>query len=128
ALLSGLESSYDLARPFNIACGRREDFVHDRHLIGVNAHLALKAERLDIPRRVFKTFEIIQIHPHRVDRRFDIGSTRSKNALAAIGQKLSLAAAPPPAHVERKISRPESAASDARARRRGSPTGCPCPT
>src|SRR5262249_37563681 len=115
ALLSGLESSYDLARPFNVACGRREDFVHDRHLIGVNAHLALKAERLDIPRRVSKTFSIVQIDPNGVDRRFDICRTRGQDALAAIGQKLSLAAAPHHAHVEREISRAERDASDARA-------------
>src|SRR5215813_14443217 len=109
-----LEGAHDLARPLDLRGRGREDRVDLGHLIGVDAHLALKPEALDVAGRRAQALDIGEINPHRVERRLDAGSTRGEHALAAVGQELSLAAAPLDIHVEGEIAGAEGDALDAR--------------
>src|SRR5580700_10922814 len=83
----------------------------------MNAHLALEAEVLDVPRRALEAFAVVQVHPHAVDGRLQAGQPRYQYAFAAVGEQLALAATPGDAHVEREIAGAEGDAPDARARR-----------
>ena len=95
-----------------------ENVVGDGHLVGVDAHLALEPEPLDVPCRGREALGVLQVDPYGVDRGLDAGCTRGKHALAAIGQQLSLGPAPFHIHVEREIAGAEGNALDARACRR----------
>ena len=76
-------------RDFGIA--RREYAVHDRDLVGMDAHLALEAVSQCGAGRSFQALRVGQIDPDRVERRVDPGRARRGDDNRAGVGKLGLA-------------------------------------
>jgi hypothetical protein len=98
----------------DLGIGRGEDAVDHADLVGVDAHLALKAERQRLAGRRFKAFLVLEIDPHGVERRLDArGAAGDDDAGAGIG-KLALGAVPDHVDVEREVAGAKGAMLDAR--------------
>jgi len=104
--------------PFGVGdlrLARREDPVHGRDLLRVNAHLALKAKAQRGASGDFEPLFVREIDPNRVERRLDVGGARGGGDPRARKGQLRLCAAPRHAHVEGKITRTKRDMPDARA-------------
>src|SRR4029077_15700113 len=99
----------------DLVLARREYAAAHSHLVRVDAHLALEAVAEGGASRGFEALGILQIDPHRIERRFETGGARSgDDPGAGIGQ-FGLVALPLHVDVEREITGAEGNALDPRA-------------